>query len=460
MHQTATMREKISQFFVILWPILVTQISLYSMNLFNTMMSGQAGTNDLAGVAIGSSLWMPIFTGINGILMSVTPIVSQLIGGGKHHKISGTVTQALYLSVLLAVTVVLAGILFLEPLLSLMNLNPAVQHIAKHYLIGLSIGIIPLFAANVLRYFFDSQGHTRIMMMIMLFAVPFNIGLSYLLIFGKFGFPQLGGIGSGYASGITYWLIFTIAVVITFKVDVMRKYALFVRWFAPSVKAWKDQLAIGIPMGLSVFFESSIFAVVTLMMGMMFNTVIVAAHQAAINFTSLLFMIPLSISMALTIVVGFEVGAKRFADAKQYSHFGVLSAMGLIACASVFLYFFRGWIAGFYTDHPEVITWVKQFLIFAIFYQLSDAAQASLQGVLRGYKDVTVPFITAFISYWGIGMPVGYGLAAFTHLGPFGFWLGITIGLTCAFLGFWIRLLIIQKRFAPHLPEQKDPSVA
>ncbi len=157
MHQTATMREKISQFFVILWPILVTQISLYSMNLFNTMMSGQAGTNDLAGVAIGSSLWMPIFTGINGILMSVTPIVSQLIGGGKHHKISGTVTQALYLSVLLAVTVVLAGILFLEPLLSLMNLNPAVQHIAKHYLIGLSIGIIPLFAANVLRYFFDSQ---------------------------------------------------------------------------------------------------------------------------------------------------------------------------------------------------------------------------------------------------------------------------------------------------------------
>ncbi len=394
-------------------------------------------------------------------LMSVTPIVSQLIGGGKHHKISGTVTQALYLSVLLAITVVLAGILFLEPLLSLMNLNPAVQHIAKHYLIGLSIGIIPLFAANVLRYFFDSRGHTRIMMMIMLFAVPFNIGLSYLLIFGKFGFPQLGGIGSGYASGITYWLIFTIAVVITFKVDVMRKYALFVRWFAPSVKAWKDQLAIGIPMGLSVFFESSIFAVVTLMMEMMFNTVIVAAHQAAINFTSLLFMIPLSISMALTIVVGFEVGAKRFADAKRIQSLWCALGHGFNRLRLGFPLFFprmdrRLLYGSSGSDHlGETVLDLRDFLP-----AFRCCSQASLQGVLRGYKDVTVPFITAFISYWGIGMPVGYGLAAFTHLGPFGFWLGITIGLTCAFLGFWIRLLIIQKRFAPHLPEQKDPSVA
>lgn len=460
MHQTQTMREKIALFFKILWPVLITQIGLYSMSLFNTMMSGQAGTDDLAGVAIGASLWMPIFTGINGILMAVTPIVSQWVGGGQHHKISGAVTQALYLSVLLTVTVVLSGILFLEPLLSLMNLDPAVQHIAKHYLIGLSVGILPLFAANVLRYFFDAQGHTRIMMTIMLVAVPFNIALNYMLVFGKLGFPQLGGIGSGYASGITYWFIFIISVVITFKVEVMRKYALFVHWFAPSVKAWKEQLAIGVPMGLSVFFEASIFAVVTLMVGVMFNTVTVAAHQAAINFTSLLFMIPLSISMALTIVVGFEVGAKRLSDAKQYSRFGVFSAVGLIAVASVFLYFFRGWIAGFYTDNPEVITWVKQFLVFAIFYQLSDAAQASLQGVLRGYKDVTVPFITALISYWGIGIPVGYGLASFTTLGPFGFWLGITIGLTCASLGFLVRLLIVQKKAASSVPRQKGASIA
>lgn len=446
MHQTHTLREKIALFSTILWPILVTQVALFGMKLFDTMMSGHAGTDDLAGVAIGSSLWMPVFTGINGILMAVTPIVSQFIGGGERHKIAETVTQALYLSVLLALAVITAGIIFLESILSVMRLDAAVHHIAKHYLIGLSFGIIPLFAASVLRYFFDAQGHTRVTMIIMIVAVPFNIVLNYMLIFGKFGFPPLGGIGAGYATAITYWLIFFISVAVTFKMRVMRTYALFVKWFPPSIKAWKGQLAIGVPMGLSIFFESSIFATVTLLVGIMFSTVTVAAHQAAMSFTSLLFMMPLSISMALTIVVGFEVGGRRFNDARAYSRFGVLAALGIMAVTAVFLYFFRGVIATFYTGNPEVIALIKQFLIFAIFYQLSDAAQAALQGVLRGYKDVTVPFITALISYWGIGIPSGYALATYTSLGPFGFWIGITLGLTCASLGFFVRLRIVQKR--------------
>lgn len=446
MHHAETIQEKTALFFKILWPILVTQVGLVAMKLFDTMMSGQAGTNDLAGVAIGSSLWMPIFTGINGILMAVTPIVSQLIGGGKRHKIAESVTQALYLSIIIALTVVILGLFVLEPVLSIMKLDTAVHHIAKHYLIGLSFGIIPLFAASVLRYFFDAQGYTRITMAIVLAGVPFNIALNYVLIFGKFGFPQLGGIGAGYATAVTYWLILIASVVITFKVKVLRTYRLFVDWFAPSLKAWKEQLAIGVPMGLSVFFESSIFAAVTLLVGTMFSTVTIAAHQATISFTSLLFMMPLSISMALTIVVGFEVGGKRFADAKQYSRFGVTAAIGIIAIACVFLFFFRELVASFYTDNPEVIALAKQFFIFAIFFQVSDAAQAALQGVLRGYKDVTVPFITALASYWGIGIPAGYALASFTPLGPFGFWLGITIGLTCASLGFLLRLITVEKR--------------
>lgn len=446
MHHAQTLRGKITLFFKIFWPILVTQVGLYAMNLTDTMMSGRAGTDDLAGVAIGSSIWMPVFTGINGILMAVTPIVSQLLGSGQRDKIGASVTQALYLSVLLAATILIAGTVLLEPLLSLMNLDSAVHHIAKFYLIALSFGIVPLFAANVLRYLFDAQGYTRIMMTIMLIAVPFNILLNYILIFGKLGFPQLGGIGVGYATAATYWLIFIISTAITFKVKVMRTYRLFVQWFSPSLKAWREQLAIGVPMGLSIFFESSIFAVVTLLLGTMFSTETIAAHQAAINFVSLLFMVPLSLSMTLTIVVGFEVGGKRLTDAKQYTSFGVTAAIGVIGVFAVFLFIFREQIAHFYTDNAEVVALTKQFFIFAVFFQLSDAAQASLQGVLRGYKDVTIPFITALVSYWGIGIPVGYALASFTGWGPFGFWIGITAGLTCAALGFLARLRVIQSR--------------
>lgn len=446
MYHAKSVKEKIRLFIMILWPILITQISYNTMNVIDTMMSGRAGTDDLAGVAIGSSLWMPVLTGFNGILLAVTPIVAQLMGKGMSGKVAESVTQALYLSVLLSITVFAAGAFLLNPILSAMNLEAGVQHVAKHYLIGISFGLVPLFAANVLRYFFDAQGYTRITMIIMLIAVPFNFVMNFLLIFGKFGFPKLGGIGAGYATALTYWLIFFISVFMTWKAGEMRKHRLFLKWYKPALTAWKEQLAIGVPMGLAIFFEASIFSGVTLLMGTMFNTVTIAAHQATMSFTSLLFMLPLSISMALTILVAFEAGAGRFHDAKQYSKMGVLGAIGILGCCSVGLFFFREQIAYLYTDNPQVVELAMQFFLFAILYQLSDAAQASLQGVLRGYKDVTIPFIVALVSYWAVGIPSGYALATLTELGPYGFWLGITIGLTCASIGFYIRLASIERK--------------
>ncbi|WP_280770322.1 MATE family efflux transporter [Salipaludibacillus daqingensis] len=446
MDHVNTRKEKIQLFLNILWPIMVTQVSLFAMNLVDTMMSGRVGTDDLAGVAIGSSIWMPVFTGINGILLAVTTIVAQLVGSGRRDKIAESVTQAMYLAMVLAVIVVTSGVLWLEPILSMMNLTEPVTHISFHYLVGLSVGIVPLFLASVLRNFFDGQGFTRITMIIIVLAVPFNILLNYGFIFGNFGLPALGGIGAGYATAATYWIILFFSIAMTFKLEVIRHYQIFVVWMKPSWKMWKEQLSIGVPIGLSIFFESSIFAVVTLLMGIMFTTVTIAAHQIALSFTSLIFMIPLSISMALTIVVGFSVGGKRIQSAKQYGRLGVWGGIGFLAVGAVFLYFLREQIAYLYTNDREVVLMAGQFFIIAIIYQLSDAAQSGLQGVLRGYKDVKVPFITAFTSYWIIGIPAGYYLAAFTQLGPFGLWVGITLGLTCAAIGFYVRLQIVQRR--------------
>lgn len=446
MYPTHSFLDKLKLFSVILWPILITQISYHAMNVIDTMMSGRAGTTDLAGVAVGSSLWAPILTGFNGILMAVTPIIGHLLGKGKKQDIARSVVQALYLAVVLALIVYAAGILFLPSILTFMNLEAEVAHIAKHYLIGLSIGLVPLFASNVLRFFFDAQGFTRITMTILLIALPFSAFLNYLLIFGNFGFPKLGGIGAGYATGITYWLIFGLSFLMTLKLPSIRAYQLFSQWFRPSLAAWKTQLSLGIPMGLSIFFEASIFSFVTLLVSRMFTTDIIAAHQAALNFSSLLFMIPLSMSMALTIVVAYEVGAGRLKDARTYSWMGILLSMLVISIASVFLYLWREPIAYLYTDQPDVVALTMSFFIFAIFYQLSDAAQATLQGVLRGYKDAAIPFVIALISYWGIGIPSGYLLAIFTDLGPFGFWIGIIVGLTSAAVGFWFRLRVVSRR--------------
>jgi MATE family multidrug resistance protein len=425
---------------------MVAQVGTYVMTLTDTIMAGQVGTDDLAGVAIGSSLWVPIVTGINGILMAISPIVAQLVGSGRKDEIAKSVTQSFYLAIVIAVIVGITSIAVLPPVLAGMKLSDNVSHIAHHYVIGLLFGIIPMFIANALRYFFDAQGYTRISMIIILISIPFNALLNYVLIFGKFGMPALGGIGAGYATAITYWIVLAISVWMTFKVQAIKGFRLFVQWAKPSFRAWKELLVIGVPIGMAIFFEVSIFSVVTLMMGIQYSTETVAAHQSAISFTSLLFMVPLSISMALTIVVGFSVGGGRLHAARRYTIMGVAGSIGFLAVCSLLMYVFREQIAYMYTDVPEVAALAVQFLMISIIYQLSDAVQSSLQGVLRGYKDVQMPFVITFVTYWIIGIPSGYVLSTFTELGPFGYWIGIIIGLTGSAVGFWVRLRGIQKR--------------
>lgn len=446
MYHAESFKEKFHLFLRIMWPIMVTQISLSMMNLVDTVMAGRVGTSDLAGVAIGASVWAPIFTGMNGITLAVTPIIAHHLGRKEEHKIHNTVMQGIYLAFMIAVVIIVAGLFLVSPILDIMDLDPSVQHIAKNYLGGLAFGIIPLFVSNVLRNFYDGQGLTRITMFITILAVPFNVFFNYSLIFGKFGLPALGGIGAGYATGLTFWIILIVSTFMLFKIEVIRRFKIFVIWVRPSLTSFKEQLAIGIPIGLSIFFEASIFSVVTLLIGTMFSTTIIAANQVVISFTSLIFMIPLSLSMALTIVVGFSVGGNRLDNAKHFSFIGVLSGLGVLILAAIFMFFNREWIASWYSTDPEVISFASSLFLMAILYQISDGAQAGLQGVLRGYKDVKVPFFIAFVSYWILGIPIGYSLARFTDLGPFGLWVGISIGLTGAAIGFLTRLRIIYRK--------------
>ncbi|WP_421378946.1 MATE family efflux transporter [Bacillus salacetis] len=445
MRQTTTLKEKFAQFLIVLVPILVTQLGMFSMSFFDTMMSGKFSSTDLAGVAIGSSLWVPVFTGLSGILLAITPIVAQLVGGERHKDVAFSVIQGVYAAVFLAVIVILAGVFFLDPILNNMKLEDSVRLVAKNYLIALAFGVIPVFVYNVLRSFIDALGMTRITMYVTLTSLPINIFFNYVLIFGKFGFPQLGGVGAGVASSITYWLITLIAALVIHQHYPLRKYNVFGKWFAISIAKWKDILLIGVPIGLSIFFEVSIFSAVTLFMSE-YSTNIIAAHTAAINFASFLYMIPLSISMGLTIVVGFEVGAKRLEDAKTYSLMGIFTAVILAVIYGVVLLLFREPISILYTDNPQVSELIVHFLLYAVFFQLSDAVQAPVQGALRGYKDVNITFIMALISYWIIGLPLGYCLAKFTEFGPYGYWIGLISGLTAGAITLSWRLKIVQRK--------------
>ncbi|OZM56219.1 MATE family efflux transporter [Lottiidibacillus patelloidae] len=445
MKETSNYLQKIKQFYLIMVPIFIAQIGSMLIIFSDTVMSGRAGASDLAGVAIGSSLLFPFIAGFTGMLLSITPIIAQHVGAKQKDKIPETVQQGIYLSTLLALLVLLLGFLFVKPTLNLLDLTVSDYNIAKDYLIGISFGIIPLFIHTVFRCFFDALGETRVTMIITLISLPINVFFNYLLIFGSFGFPKLGGAGAGYASAITYWIVIIIAISISKRFDPFKPYQIMRNWVKISLNAWKEQLKIGVPIGLSIFFEVSIFAVVTLFMSE-FDTFTIAAHQAAINFASLLFMIPLSISMALTIAVGHEVGANRLDHARQYSNIGISSAALIAFLTAIILYLFNGEIASIYTNNPQVLELMKHFLLYAIFFQFADAIGAPVQGVLRGYKDVNISLMMTFVSYWLIGIPVGLLAENYTNLGPFGYWVGLITGLTVGAIGLTTRLVIVQRK--------------
>lgn len=445
MKQTNSINQKLTQMIVILMPVLVTQVGIFALSFFDTTMSGHYSPVDLAGVAVGSSLWTPIYTGLSGILLALPPIVSQLMGRSEPQKVRFSVIQAAYLSFSMAVTLIIMGYFFLESILGRIGLEKEVFNVAYHYLVALSTGIIPIFLYFVLRSFIDSLGQTQITMFITLISIPINVILNFALINGIWIFPELGGIGTGYATSITYWIMFFIAIYIVHRKQPFVSFQLFTQFSKVSWTKWKEILTIGIPIGFSVFFETSIFSAVTILMSN-YDTNTIAAHQSAINFASLLYMVPLSISTALTILVGYEVGANRLKDAKAYSWLGVGLACFIAFISGIILLTFRMDIAEIYTKDWEVLNLTAHFLIYAIFFQLSDAIQAPIQGALRGYKDVNVTLLMSFLSYWVIGLPSGYLLAMYTHLGPFGYWIGLIIGLATGAIFLTSRLIKIQKK--------------
>ncbi|REB07478.1 MATE family efflux transporter [Sporosarcina sp. BI001-red] len=426
-------------------PILITQVALYLVTFFDILMTGRYDTYHLAGVTIGSSFWIPVYTGLAGILMALTPIIAQHVGARRTERVQPSVQQGLYVSIALATVVFGFILLVFFPIIRTMSLEAPVSGVAIDYLKGMSIGLAPLFAYTVLRSFFDALGSTRVSMFIILISAPINVLLNYLLIYGHFGFPELGGAGAGYASGITYWIVFVIAGAVAVAGKPYQKYELLKHWQLPVWSYWKEILFIGVPIGMSIFIETSIFSVVTLLMSS-YSTEVISAHQVALNFTSLLYMIPLSISMGATILVGQSIGAGQSEDAKKYSLLGISFAVIFSFIGIAILLVFRESIASLYTTDRSIITLAAQFFIFASLFQLSDAVQAPIQGALRGYKDVNMTFLMGFISLWVIGLPVGYVSATYTELGPFGYWVGLIAGLTVGAIALSIRLRVIQKK--------------
>ena len=346
----------------------------------------------------------------------------------------------------LGLSLLLFGLVFLGgPLvLSNMSLEPLVAKVAIHYLWYLAFGIIPLVLFSVVRSILDALGLTRLSMYLMLLLLPLNASFNYILIYGTFGFPEMGGAGAGLGTSLAYWVLLILSIVVAKRHSKIKKYQLW-KIRPLDKKGLLEGMRLGFPIGGTVFAEVVIFSVVGLLMAK-FSSLVIASHQSAINFSNLMYAFPMSISNAMAIIVSYEIGAKRLDYVRKYCVLGRLTALGFAVFTLTFLYLFRYQVASLYGTNKEFIRLTSVFLTYSLFFQLADTFAAPLQGILRGYKDTKVPFYLGLIGYWGVSLPVGLLLDHTTNLGPFAYWIGLISSLVVSGILYQLRLNHIQKK--------------
>ncbi len=435
---------EIKRTLVLAGPLVIGQLTSFGMNFVDTVMAGRVGTVDLGAIAVGSSIWAAGFLFVLGVLLAVSATVSQLDGAGRSRQVGTFTRQALWLALMLSVGL-FAMARGSDWLMVAIDVDPEVAGLAAAYLRAISWGAPALCGVMVLRFFSEGTGYTRPTMYVGILGIACNIPLNYILMFGKFGFPAMGAVGCGWATAIVFWLqLVVLAGWIVWRPR-YAPYALFERFSWPDRREITALFKLGLPIGLMIFLEGGLFVGTALLIGTL-GAVPVAAHQVAMNYAGLMFMVPVGLSGAITVRVGNAIG-RGDPDAARRAGLvgmGIAASFGLVSAA--FMFAFPERIVALYTGEPEVVALAVQLLFLAAIFQFADCLQASAAGALRGLKDTRVPMLYSVIAYWAVGLSLGWYLTFRLDQGPSGMWVGIIVGLSVAAVLLGGRFLRIAGR--------------
>ncbi len=423
---------------------LVTQIL---MGVVDTIMAGQVSPIDLAALSIASGLWNPILLTLQGILLALTAIVAHFHGAKNKNAIKSEFHQALYLSFILA----FFGYIIISQLsipISMIKLEPEVAILSLSYIEFIKWGLPAFLIFSVFRNVSEGMTYTKPALFISLIGLSVNIPANYIFIYGKFGVPAYGGAGCGIATAIVYWCMALSMVIYTYNSKKLDGRFLLNNIVKPDISKILAQLRMGFPIALATFFEVTLFACIPLFIADL-GAIVVSGHQVAASVSTVLFMMPLSLSLAITIRVGNLYGQKRFHILKNTIMTSFILAVGISTFVASMTFFGRHWISTLYSDNAEVILLASSIITLACFYQLPDALQVAGNGILRGLKYTKPISYITFISYWLIGFTLGYILAKTDLLvqpmGPEGFWIGIITGLTVSSI---LMIITVNKRLS------------
>ncbi len=423
---------------VLALPLIAGQVALFAQHMVDVLLAGHLGARALAIVAIGTNAWGVAMMGIFGVMMALTPGVAQLDGAGRRGEVVGLFRQAVWLALGLGVVMQQAAWWGAPLVIGLIGIDAdlAAETVAFMRVLSFNAPALALFCAC--RGLTDGVSRPRVSLGFGVLALAVLAPLGWAMMYGRLGFPAMGAMGCAYANLVAMWVAALAYLGFVRFSPVTRDLGWGLGGIAPRGRAILALLRVGVPIAVSVMLEAGVFAGAALVIAS-FGEVAAGSHQIALNVAGLSFMIPLGLSMAVTVRVGNAIGRGDVAGMRRAGMVGISAALVTQSVPAVLMLLVPVQIASLYTSDPALIAGAASLLLLAALFQLSDGVQVAAMGALRGLKDTRVPMFIAALSYWGVGMPAGWLLCFQAGLGIAGMWYGLIVGLTCAALLLTLR---------------------
>lgn len=420
-------------------PIVLAQLALMGQNVIDALLAGRLGADVLAAVAVGASVWGFALVMTIGLQTALSPTIAQLRGANRSSEIPAVARQGLWTALIasvFAVCIMLAGPL----LFAHIGVDPQIAQGAREFLHGVIWGAPALALFSGLRNYTEAMGLTRPSLYFSLLGLACLGPIAWVLMFGKFGFPEMRAYGSGVATAIVNWIQALALLWYVARHPVLGFSGQVVRFAAPDAQIIAGLLRLGLPISLAWSMEAGLFQACALLVAR-FGESWTAAHQVAINVASLTFMVPLGLSMAVTVRVGHALGSGSSVDVRRAAGAGLLIGISTQALACSMMAFGGAFIAGLYLPNdPLVAATAASLLLLAAIFQFPDGIQVLCAGALRGLKDTLVPTICTIIAYWLVAFPLAYYWCFTLGKGVPSLWWGFTVGLSGAALMLGARL--------------------
>jgi len=418
-------------------PVVVSQIGQVSVSLIDNMMVGHVGTSELAASSFANSVFMiGMFFGM-GITFGITPLIGNSFGNGKINEVVDWLKNGIFthLAAAFGLSLIMLGVYFLLPHL---GQTQEVVKLAQPYFLLLCLSYLPFMLFFSVKQFLEGIGNTKIAMYITITANLINVIFNYLLIYGKFGFPEMGLNGAGAGTLISRVAMPILFFIYILKTPGLKRYFVLAHQQHFSKQKIVSLLKIGIPIAFQIIVEVIAFSIGAIMMGWL-GEVPLAAHQVAIGLASFTYMISLGISQANTIRVSHQMGVKDFKAVKMAAFASTHLVLVFMLSMGIVFILTRNYLPFLFTTDPEVVKIAAGLLVIAAIFQLFDGLQVVMLSTLRGMADVKLPMFIAFFAYLLLGIPTSYLLSFKLMMGAQGIWFGYLVGLCIAGILFYLR---------------------